>query len=454
MSKSSSSPDAEATSVDTFFKSVLRSGLLDREQLQAAILDVRLEHREDPQAIAEHLIKKGKLSRFQANKLLKGTGRGLILGNYQILAPLGKGGMGTVYMARDQRTGQLVALKVLPPQRARAEERMLIRFQREMELCRLVKHPHVALTYETGNYKDVYFIAMEYIPGKSLYRVVADEGPLDAPQVAHLGQEVAAGLEHAHEQGLIHRDLKPSNILVTPHNHAKVLDLGLALVAGEKGEAMILGGQGYIVGSMDYISPEQTMDASKVDCRADIYGLGCTLYFALTGHPPFPGGTRSEKIHKHRNELPTPLFQLRPDLPMDFADVIHRMMAKDPNLRLPSAQAVVEALRPWALVQHLEPLDRPEDSEFQKAVAALQTAETPTDFSSPELPVLEDSGDVVPMSVALDQQLSADDPVLFHERRRREAQLHFLLIVGGFILGAVLGGVLLMTCIVSLLFRK
>ena len=200
---------------------------------------------------------------------------------------------------------------MLSPQRARDEERTLVRFLREMELCQRVRHPHIALTYETGHVKDVYFIAMEYIPGKSLYRIVAEEGPLNVPRLAHLGLEVASGLEHAHQQGLIHRDLKPSNILVTPHDHAKVLDLGLAIVAGEKGEATILGGQGYIVGSMDYISPEQTMDASKVDARADVYGLGCTLYFALTGQPPFPGGSSTEKIYKHRNDLPPQLPQLR-----------------------------------------------------------------------------------------------------------------------------------------------
>jgi serine/threonine protein kinase len=436
--------------VDTFFKSVLRSGLLDRAELQAAIIDVPPDHREDPHAIAEHLIKRGKLSRFQANKLLKGTAKGLILGNYQILAPLGKGGMGTVYMARDQRSGQLVALKVLPPQRARAEERTLVRFQREMELCKRVRHPHIALTYETGQYKGVYFIAMEYIPGKSLYRVIAEEGPMNPPRVAHLALEVAAGLEHAHQQGLIHRDLKPSNIMVTPHNHAKILDLGLALVAGETGEAMIVGGQGYIVGSMDYISPEQTMDASKVDPRADIYGLGCTLYFALAGQPPFPGGTSSEKIHKHRNDLPPPLFQLRPDVPMDFADMIHRMMAKDPTLRLPSGRAVVEAFRPWALTQMLQPLDRPDDSEFRLAVAALQSADAPTSLSGSELPVVEDSKE---MSAPGTEVTSRGKQTPFHERRRRQVQLQYGLILGGLVIALLLMGAVIGVCVLSLLLR-
>src|SRR5262249_42146378 len=154
-------------------------------------------------ALADHLIRKGKLSRFQANKLLRGTAKGFLLGPYQIVAPLGKGGMGTVYMARDQRTGRLAALKVLAPERARTEERTLERFKREMELCRRVAHPHIAMTFDVGlvEAKGVYYIAMEYIPGKSLYRVVSDEGPLNVPRVAHFGLEIAAGLEHAHKQG-------------------------------------------------------------------------------------------------------------------------------------------------------------------------------------------------------------------------------------------------------------
>jgi len=426
MPKSSRHSEVETPSVDTFCKNVLRSCLLDRDELQAAVVDMPADRRDDARALADHLIKKGKLSRFQANKLLKGTAKGFILDHYQIVAPLGKGGMGTVYMARDQRTGRLVALKVLAPERARTEERTLERFKREMELCRRVAHPHIAMTFEVGlvEVKGVYYIAMEYIPGKSLYRLVSDEGPLDVPRVAHFGLEVAAGLEHAHKQGLIHRDLKPSNVVITPHDHAKILDFGLALVAGEKGAAEIIGGQGYIVGSMDYISPEQTLDASKVDARADVYGLGCLLFFALTGQPPFPGGTSTEKIYKHRNEV--------------------------------TARAVVEAMRPWALTQVLQPLDRPDDTEFRMAVAALQTAEGSTEFSQTDLPPVDDSDAVLPVAKAPDIAATVIRPVddtPFHERRRRQAQLQFFLILGGVVLAVLLGGGLLLTCLLTVLFR-
>jgi serine/threonine protein kinase len=366
---------------DNFLKAVLRSGLLDRDQLQAALRVVPRDRRDDPETLAEQLIKAGKLSRFQARKLLKGTASGLVLGPFQVLAPLGRGGMGAVFLARDQRSSELLALKVLPPRRARAEERMLARFRREMELSQRVAHPHLARTYEAGVCQGVYYLAMEFIPGKSLYRLVMDGGSLTVPRAAALFAEAAAGLDHAHDQGLIHRDMKPSNIMVTPNNHAKVLDLGLALMQGETTEAReIVGGQGYVVGSMDYIAPEQTENAAQVDRRADLYGLGCTLYFALSGRPPFPGGTAREKMQRHRTELPQPLHSLVPSIPEPFAALVHRMMAKKPEQRWPSAHALREELLPWSSHEPVLPLDQHGDAAYQAAITTLARAEVSTDL--------------------------------------------------------------------------
>jgi serine/threonine protein kinase len=376
-------------SADDFLKAILRSGLLDQAQLEDALRTVPGVDRGDARAIAEHFIRDGHLSRFQANKLLKGASVGLVLGPYQVLAPLGKGGMGTVYLARDGRSGQLVALKVLAPKRARNEARVRARFLREMEMSQRVSHPHLAWTYEAGQIQGVYYIAMEYIPGKSLYRLIAEGGPLPFPRAARLMAEVAAALEHAHNQGLIHRDLKPSNILVTPHDHAKVLDLGLALIEGERGtDVRVVGGQGYIVGTMDYIAPEQATDPTKADRRSDVYSLGCTLYFALTGRPPFPGGTSKEKILKHRTEEPEPLLKLRPDLPTGFAELVHKMMAKDPDQRFPSAVAAEEELERWANGEPSEPLDRPDDDSYIETVTQLQRVEPSQEYSYPELPAV------------------------------------------------------------------
>jgi serine/threonine protein kinase len=376
---------AESPTVEGFLKSVLRSNLLNREQLQEALRDVPRDQRDDARALATHLVKKGKLTRFQADKILAGTAKGLILDHFQVLTPLGRGAMGTVYLSRDERNGELVALKLLPPSRWQNQERLLARFQREMELSRRVAHPHLAWTYETGICHRVYYIAMEYIPGKNLSRLVNAEGPLRLSRAARLMAEVASGLEHAHNQGLIHRDLKPSNIMVTPNDHAKVLDLGLALAQGETGENAVLGGGGYIVGTMDYIAPEQTTNALGVDRRADIYSLGCTLYFALSGQPPFPGGTGREKVYRHRSEQPVSLRQLQPELPPAFVQLIEKMMAKDPELRYPSAVAVEEELRNWASGEPVLPLDRPQDPPYAEALASLQTATPSAEYSLPSL---------------------------------------------------------------------
>jgi serine/threonine protein kinase len=363
-------------SADDFLKTILRSGLLDRAQLEAAVRALPPERRDDAEAISEYLLKLGKLSRFQVRKLLQGTSTGLVLGPFQILAPLGRGGMGKVFLVRDTRNGDLVALKVLTPRQARSEERHVARFRREMELSQRVAHPHLALTYETGVCQGVHYLAMEFIPGRSLYRLVNEEGPLAVPRAAALFAEAAAALQHAHEQGLIHRDIKPSNIMITPNDHAKVLDLGLALIQGEHVEdRLVVGGQGYVVGSMDYIAPEQTEDSAGVDERADIYGLGCTLYFALTGRPPFPGGTSKEKIQRHRTEPPPPLMQLNPAVPAAFAGLVALMMAKKPSLRPASAAAVREILLPWAAPQPALPLDQHSDAAFQQAISTLSSAE-------------------------------------------------------------------------------
>jgi serine/threonine protein kinase len=388
MPKPRTTTGIECPSVDGFLKTVLRSRVLEREKLCEAMRQVPADQRQDAETVAEHLIQTGMLSRFQASKLLQGTALGLVLGPFHVLAPIGKGGMGTVYLARDSRSNQLVALKVLPPKRAREEERLLARFRREMEMSQRVCHPHLAWTYEIGVCQGVYYMALEYIPGKTLYRLVNEHGPLAAPRAARLFAEVASALDHAHTQGLIHRDMKPSNIMITPHDHAKVLDLGLALVQGEApAEREVVGGRGYVVGTMDYIAPEQAEDSAGVDPRTDVYSLGCSLYFALTGQPPFPGGSRTEKIQRHRSEEPAPIPQLNPAVPPAMIGIVRKMMAKNPEQRFASAAEVREKLLAWADSDGNLPLDQQGDKEYQEAVVALETAEAPPDLIAEVIPV-------------------------------------------------------------------
>jgi len=299
-------------------------------------------------AMAAALIRRGSLTTFQARKLLTGISKGLVLGPYRILAPLGKGGMAKVYLARDQRGGPPVALKVLPPHWAREEERLLKRFRREMEISKQVDHTHLARAFEAGVANGVHFIALEYVPGKTLFKTVNTGGPLAPDIAARLFAEAADGLAHAHERGLVHRDLKPSNIMLTPAGHAKLLDLGLALREGEDGDSTVIGGQGIVVGTMDYVAPEQTRDAAAVDYRSDLYGLGGTLFFALTGRPPFPGGTTQEKIRRQRKERPPRVEEYNYDVPEGLADLINELLQKDPAERPASAEIVRNRLRRWA----------------------------------------------------------------------------------------------------------
>jgi serine/threonine protein kinase len=401
---------AEPPTVERFIKAILRSGLLARGLLQAALRDLPQERRNDPEAVSDHLVKSGKLSRFQALKLLQGQPAGLVIGPFHILAPIGKGGMGTVYLARDSRGEQLQALKVLTPKQARESERLLARFRREMEMCQRVAHPLIAWTCDVGVYRGIYYIAMEYIPGRSLYRIVTDGGPLEFSRAARLFGEIAVALDHAHHQGLIHRDLKPSNIQVTPNDHAKLLDLGLAIMQGETCKAReVVGGQGYVVGTTDYISPEQIENAASVDPRSDIYALGSTLYYALTGRPPFPGGTVMEKFERHRREDPLPIEQINPSVPGGFARIVRRMMAKKPQDRFPTAHAVREELQAWTNGEPVRPLDRVGDTHYEQAVHDIEVAEPSIEVIEEPLPVIE-SGPVG-TAVLISEELTVE-PVL------------------------------------------
>ncbi|MFO0798744.1 MAG: serine/threonine-protein kinase [Gemmataceae bacterium] len=350
-----------------FFLVAVRSGLVTAEDLAAV-------PRADSRAAADLLVAAEKLTHFQAEKLLHGRWQGFFIGPYVILAPVGRGGMGAVYLARRRdRTGGLLALKVLSPKRAKAETRTLARFLREMQLGRHLEHPNVTRTFEAGEDDGTYFIAMEYVPGLTLRQLVEAGGPLSVPDAARVFADVAAGLAHAHARGLIHRDLKPANVMVTPEGRAKLLDLGLAIMVGERqlDDSKILGTKGYVLGTMDYIAPEQTTDPTAVGPAADLYALGCSLYFALAGLPPFPGGTSKQKIQWQRAEEPPPLAQFNPAVPAPLVALVRSLMAKNPADRPPSADAVRAVLTPWAGDAFSRPSGDPGEHSTRETVAAL-----------------------------------------------------------------------------------
>jgi len=332
--------------LDDFLAGVARSGLVapsDLESLRGAV------DRSDPSGAGEaarRLVHQGSLTRYQARKLLAGATRGFFLGGYRILRPLGEGGMGKVYLAVPELGGEQVAIKVLPPKRALEEANSLARFRREMELSMRCNHPNIARTHSYGHDGDVHFMVMEYIPGMSLYDMVKSDqyGPLRAATAARLFLKVLDGLEAAHKLGLVHRDIKPSNIMITPDGDAKILDLGLAKSLSDDGG---LTRANTVLGTLDYASPEQLSDASKVDARSDLYSVGCSLYFALAGEPPFGGGDAINKIFKQRMEDPEPIERVARGVPTAFGAIIRKLMAKDPAERHANCAELRADLTRW-----------------------------------------------------------------------------------------------------------
>jgi len=337
-----------------FLRILARSGVLPADTIQSVGRQIPREDRTSTIAVARWFVQHDLITVYQARKLVFGIWQGMVMGPYCVLSPIGRGGMGAVYLARDTRltdgeARSRVALKVLPPKKYQEEYQVLARFLREMRLGQSIQHPHITEVYETGDHQGIHYIAMEYVPGINLQKFVRRHGRLSPGIAARLFMDVGEGLAFAHRQGLVHRDLKLSNMMVTPTGIAKLLDLGLAISQREKQpvDKTIIGGRGYVVGSMDYIAPEQIADAAGVDGRADLYSLGCSLYYATTGTLPYAGGTNAEKLQRHKNELARSIVELVPTIPQEFASIVERLMRKTADLRFQTAEEVMAALAPW-----------------------------------------------------------------------------------------------------------
>jgi eukaryotic-like serine/threonine-protein kinase len=337
-----------------FEATALRSRLIDADRLLSLSAEAGAGSPATAEQLAGHLVAAGALTRFQAEKLLGGFWQGLAVGPYRILCPVGRGGMGIVYLAhrvRANKPPRLVAVKLLSPKRAADEPRTLARFVREMDIGReLPPHPHLTRTLEAGVHEGVHVIAMEYVPGPTVKQLVSDGGPLPVNRAARIFADAATGLLSVHQAGYVHRDLKPSNIVVTTGGRAKVLDFGFALRRGETPTAdpSILGGQGYTLGTMDFLPPEQAVNAVAVGAETDVYSLGCSLYFAVSGRNPFPDGSAREKMRMHRAMEPIPLTALVPAIHDDFTRLVRWTMAKRPEQRPQSMDVVARELDRWA----------------------------------------------------------------------------------------------------------
>jgi serine/threonine-protein kinase len=325
-----------------------RHGLLTAKALQS--LDSLVRQFPDARRLAEHLLAQGLLTPFQVNLLLRGRGADLILGPYVLLDRLGQGAMGRVYRAVHRHLARAVAVKVIRPDLLKNwDPESLSRFYQEMQAVGRLSHPNVVHAYDAGPLGATYFLAMEYVPGTDLYKLVKAQGPRPPAQAADFIRQAALGLQHAHERGLVHRDVKPANILVTttatpgyPFGQARILDLGLARLrlAEQVKSSSGLTRSGSVLGTVDYMAPEQAENPHLADIRADVYSLGCTLYFLLTGQPPFAEGTFLQKLNRHKSEPPT----MPASIPLPLADALRRMLAKQPEERFQTPAEVAAAL--------------------------------------------------------------------------------------------------------------
>lgn len=305
----------------------------------------------EPRRLAHELIQRGWLTPYQVNQLFLGKGQQLVLGSYVILERLGEGGMGQVFKARHQNLGRVAALKIIRKDRL-SNVLAVQRFRREIQAVAKLSHPNVVVAFDADHVGDTHYFSMEYVEGIDLGRLLKTQGPLPVEPARDYLRQAALGLQHAHERGLIHRDIKPSNFLLAKPQGGqtvgvvKVLDLGLARlerpVDGDLNSS--LSNDNQLMGTPDFIAPEQARNSHRIDARADLYSLGCTFYYLLTGQVPFQADTVTEKLYKHWFEQARPIEQLRPEIPPALAHVIGRLMAKLPEERYQSAAALVAAL--------------------------------------------------------------------------------------------------------------
>jgi serine/threonine-protein kinase len=326
-----------------------KSQILSAEQLEEIERDLQPRH-PDAKALARALIERGWITAYQVNQLSQGKGKDLMLGQYLILERLGEGGMGQVFKARHSTMGRVVALKVLRKERL-ANPDALRRFHREIQAAARLSHPNVVLAYDADAYNNTHFFVMEYVDGIDLARLVRKSGPMPINKACNCIYQAALGLAHAHEHGLTHRDIKPHNLLLNRDGTVKILDMGLVRLghAESDSEVSALTQDGKVVGTPDYIAPEQARNSHAADIRSDLYSLGCTLYFLLSGKVPFPGGgSLIEKLMRHQTEDPVPLRLVRPDIPAAVGAIVHKLMQRKPEQRYQTPEELAAALEPYA----------------------------------------------------------------------------------------------------------
>lgn len=337
-------------SVSTFLDTIERSGLVDKSQLAQSLTELERvsgsDAANDSLIVSDHLGRAGLITPWQTKRLLEGRYAGYFLGKYKLLDHLGSGGMSCVYLAEHPLMRRRVAIKVLPKNLVH-DSSYLARFHREARAVASLDHPNIVRAFDVDNDGDVHYIVMEYIEGHDLKVAVERQGPLAYRTAADYIRQAADGLAHAHQAGVVHRDVKPANLLIDNKQVVKVLDMGLARTSDDIDASLTKDFDERMLGTVDYLAPEQALDSHLVDPRADIYSLGCTLYFSLSGRPPFPEGTLAQRVLMHQTREPEPLGAKRPDVPPTLEAIYKRMMAKSPAARYQTAGEVSAALTEW-----------------------------------------------------------------------------------------------------------
>jgi serine/threonine protein kinase len=365
------------STTDEFLVLVSKSDLLPAPRLKEYV-DRKLANRTLPDTavkMAVALIQDGMLTRYQAEQLCAGRWRNFIIGGkYKLLERIGKGGMAMVFLCEHQVMKRLVALKILPTAHCQDKE-LLGRFHREARALSSLRHPNIVGAYDADRADQVHFLVMEYVDGGDLDQIVQKVGPLGWERSTEYIRQAAHGLQHAHECGLVHRDIKPGNLLLDRSGTIKLLDLGLARIFHETTDDLTTGRDAQtLLGTVDYLAPEQALNSHDVDIRADIYSLGATFYFILTGKGLFEDGSVAEKLSWHLHRPPVPISQARPDVPGGLVKVIERMLAKKPEDRYQNPDEVVEALEPWTR----SPVAAPDPKEFSELSRAARSLAQPS----------------------------------------------------------------------------
>ena len=322
------------------------SRILPRPRFDELVGDI-LPRCDDWNIVAPELVYRGWLTPYQAHQLLLGRGADLVVGSYVLLEPIGEGGMGVIYRARNWKLDTPAAVKVIRPDRA-CDPVAIGRFLREVRVLGAIRHPHVVHALDADVESERLYCAMELVPGTDLGRLLADRGALPVETACRYAAQLAEALRHISALGLVHRDLKPANVLVAADGSTvKLSDLGLARFDDPDWGPADLTRRGVMVGTPDYVAPEQIRDSRLADIRSDLYALGCTLYHMLAGRPPFGGLETIAKLHHQQTADPIPVEQLRPDVPATVAAVVRTLLAKRPRDRYQDPAEVVGALRPY-----------------------------------------------------------------------------------------------------------